>query len=306
MEYTDAQVETLLQLYRRLFPKEEDRGWNEVGVYWDFARSRPWSCLTTDVHAVSSAQIRDFDTARRAWLRSDDPREDGQALACLARTHGCGYSVGVSPWTDSALHVTVTPETTKLIVLVGHDWYPIVPMRGPAEARPPLDYFPLLDSADPQWCAYADGMPYAEDFRRARIGLLFLNLVPDFRPPNVSAEGRFPFGHPTAFGYSHCASGLRTAIKLASTTFCISHVVTWSSNAWGALREHAEDEEMKKLSVTKAAHGGGTDGHSWPLGQHVLRIHPFPHPLPSKRHLLWTPGLFDAYKQTWNRLLNGQ
>src|SRR5262249_58131307 len=46
-------VEELLQVYRRLFPREDGRARSEVAAYWDFARSRQWSCLTTDFHAVT-------------------------------------------------------------------------------------------------------------------------------------------------------------------------------------------------------------------------------------------------------------
>jgi hypothetical protein len=66
MDYTDAQVEELLRVYRRLFPRDAGRGWSEVAAYWDFARSRPWSCLTTDFHTVTPAQISAFDSARPA------------------------------------------------------------------------------------------------------------------------------------------------------------------------------------------------------------------------------------------------
>src|SRR5262249_26153395 len=69
-----------------------------------------------------------FDAARRAWRPSGDPVQDGCRLARLARDHGCGYSVGITRWTDSTLHVTLTPETRKLIVLG--------PRSGPAARRP--------------------------------------------------------------------------------------------------------------------------------------------------------------------------
>jgi hypothetical protein len=302
--YTVEEVERLLQLYRRLFPNTDGGSWDQVAKYWDFGRSRQWSCLTTNFHAVTPDQIRNFDAARRLWCESDNPEEDARALAGLAREHRCGYSVGISPWTDSALHATVTADTKELIVVVGHDWYPIIPKKGEVEARPPMNFFPMLDSAYPQWQGYADGMPKAEDFCRAGIGLLFLNLVPDFRLPNTSADGTFPFKDPSAFGYPHCAKGFREALTLAQTNFRILDVVTWGGPVWKELRCLAADTGAATLAVTEAAERGGAKGFSWPLAQHTMRIHPFPHLAPRRRRLLWKPPeLFEAYRGMWNGFL---
>jgi len=297
--YTDEQVECLLELYRRMFPDAVD---GDPSTYFDFGRSRTWSCLTTDFRALDiAARIRQLDLARRAWRRSGRCEEDGQALARLAHRYQCGYSVGINPWTDSALLFTVTRATKELIVVVGHDWYPVVSSQGYVEARPPLDIFRLLDSHDPRWRKYADGVPTAKQFRRAEIGLLFLNLVPDFRPPGTAAEGRFCFTDP-GFSYWTCAEGLRPALELARKSFRLLHVITWGSPVWKALRRFAPGGDAKTLSITEAAKHGRR-GFDWLLGQETVRIHPFPHPLPSRRHLNWSKGLFDAYRAMWGELV---
>ena len=304
MRYTDEQVECVLQLYRQIF-SNRGAGWRQVAEYWDFGRSRQWSWLTTDFHAVTAGQILTFDAARRNWCRSNRPENDAEALVNLAREHKCGYSLGISPWTDSALQATFTPETTKLIVLVGHDWYPIVPLRGPVEARPPLDSFRLLDSADDVVRAYARGMPSAEDFHRAGIGLLFLNLVPDFRPPNAKSDGTFPFTDRT-FHYDHCAAGIKEALRLAQARFRILRVVTWGNSAWEAFRYGVGDHDSAWLGVKAASAQYGQAGVPWQIDtdQETFSIHPFPHPLPSKQHLNWTSELFAAYSEMWKGCLS--
>jgi hypothetical protein len=305
--YTDEEANSLLERYREIFPKEPKKDWDALARYWDFGRTRRWSCSTTDFHAVSLEQIRALDAARRAWRPAPDasPEQNGEALARLAREHGCGYSIGINRWTDSGLHDTVRPDTRELIALVGHDRYPIVERGGNIDdCRLPLNIHPLLDSPDPRrGGGYAKGIPSAEHFRRAKIGLLYLNLVPDFRPPNTSAEGKFRFEDPDSFGYPHCAKGLREALKVARTSYHICHVVTWSKYVWKALREFAEDKAVKKLRVKEAAKRGEADGFPWLLGEHILRIHPFPHTVPGRQSLNWTTELWEAYRKMWNGFL---
>ncbi len=195
----------------------------------------------------------------------------------------------------------MTPNTKSLIALVGHDWYPIVPKKGPVEARPLLDIFPLLDSADPKWKEYADGLPSAVEFKQASVGLLFLNLVPDFRPPDSPAEKEFPFHAPT-FDYSKCVTGLLAALNSAHQHLPIRSVVTWGSYVWEHLRDKAMDQPTR-LGVTLAARQYGEDGCSLGSGDCQWRVHPFPHPTPSKRHLLWTSDLEAVYRNLWNALL---
>jgi hypothetical protein len=308
-QYTDDQVETLLRLYRKLFPKDTEL-WGEVARYLDFERppKRKWSCVATDFHSVSLKQFHDLDTALQARRPASgaSPEQNGAALADLAQKHGCGYSIGINRWTDSALHDTLRDDTQELIVLIGHDRHPIVEKDGKIKGdRGPLNKYPLLDSTDPRRGAgYGRGLPSAEQFRRARTGLLYLNLVPDYRPPGAKAAGNFPFDDEAAFGYSHCVKGLQAALKLALSTFPrLLHVVTWSRHVWKALREFTEDWAVRPLRVTAAAMRGGTDGFPWLLDGHRLRIHPFPHTVPSYQRPVWTNELWEAYSKMWNGFL---
>lgn len=293
--YTHEQAKDLINIYRRLFPLKSAH-WPTLKAYWDFQRMRPWSCITTNFHEVSFDRLLAFDAARRSWRRSDRHAEDGAALAALASNFDCGYSLGLSPWTDSALHATVTNETRTLVALVGHDWYPIVPKRGPVEARPPLDIFQLIGAEDPQWRRYADGIPTSEAFHRAGVGLLFLNLVPDFRHPDAAAEKEFPF--PPGYGYQDCLSGLLAALESAHAYLPIQKVITWGSPAWEAVRELVVGPGSR-MSVTEAAHTGGGGGFKFRSERYPWRIHAFPHPTPSKRHLLWTAQLMKIYTELW-------
>jgi len=297
--YSFEDASRLLSLYRRLFP-QESKHWGSLGTYWDFPRSRQWSRLTTDFHTVSMEEICSFDAARRAWSPTGEAQEKGKSLSDLASAHGCGYSLGISPWTDSALHATVTPDTKSMVMLVGHDWYPIVPKRGPVEARPPLDIFPLLDSTDPQWSGYADGIPSAEAFRRAGVGLLFLNLVPDFRPPGMTAEKAFPFS--PGFGYPECLSGLLAALNSTQAVFPLLGLITWGSPAWELLRGLL-GKQAAHMGVSEAARFGGRAGFVLNFQAHPWRVHPFPHPTPSKRYLLWTSQLMKNYEEMWSGFL---
>jgi hypothetical protein len=296
--FSDDEASFLLSLYRRLFPRD-GKGWPALADYWDFRRTRPWNCLTTDFHGTTLAQVRDLDARRRAWDATGDAARDGAFLAHLAARAGCGFSLGLGPWTDSALHATVTPTTKSLVVLVGHDGASIVPPRGPAEARPPLEILPLLDAQDP--AGHALGLPTAEAFRRAGVGLLYLNLVPDFRAPGLAPEKDFPFQTP-GFGYAECAAGLLAALESAAALHPVRGVVTWGTRPWEALRGPSQ-ACGGGLGVSQAALRGGRAGFALGEGPHALRVHPFPHPAPGRRHLLWTPALQEAYAVLWTGLL---
>lgn len=298
--YSEGEAQALLGLYQSLFPAGGAH-WKGLKDYWDFSRVRPWSCLTTNFNDVTMDQVLALDGARRRWRPSGDLQKQGEDLSAMASTSGCGFSLGISPWTDSVLHSTVTQDTTSLVALIGHDWYPIVPKRGPIEARPPLDIFRLLDSTDPRWKGYADGLPSVEEFKQAGVGLLFLNLVPDFRPPNTSSEGAFPF-HATTFDYSACVTGLLTTLESAHDHLPIRGVVTWGKPAWEALRDFIKDHEVC-FGVSEAARLHGENGLAWASSKQPGRIHPFPHPTPGKRHLLWPQELEAGYRRMWQTLL---
>jgi hypothetical protein len=301
--YKDQEVANLFGVYRRLFPNTDSATWGQLAGYWDFSRSRAWSCLTTNFHAVTLAQICAFDAARREWCKNGDPQQDGQALDKLARTHRCGFSLGINPWTDRLLHQTITKATRKLIVLVAHDWYPIVISHKKTNvsevwALPPLDPYLLLDAPDSQWRMYTDGMPKGEDFCRHEVGLLFLNLVPDFRPPAAAAHGRFPFPDATTFDYPKCVDGLVAALESAQDAIPIRDVVTWGGHAWRHLSRSGRCPAAGRGLMAAASSAG--EGFTWQPREHTWQLHPFPHPCFQSN---WKKELKDTYRKMWARLL---
>ena len=100
---------------------------------------------------------------------------DHTAIAiCQITKQRVGTSIGISPWTDYWLRHTFDRNKTKnLIVLLAHDWYPIVDKNGIWSINSPL-------FVDVPYGRYAKAFEPATRSRKY-TALLFLNLVPDLR-----------------------------------------------------------------------------------------------------------------------------
>jgi hypothetical protein len=114
--------------------------------------------------------------------------------------------------------------------------------------------------------------------------------------------GAFPFADSAAFGYPECVNGLLAALESAHAAYPIPGVVTWGVPAWKHLRD--SDRRIPKQGIIAAALSGGAQGFAWQPRKHLWRIHPFPHILPSKRHLNWKSPLMDAYRGMWTTFLS--
>jgi hypothetical protein len=222
--YTHDDVKLIQDAYRHVFG---DVG-PELRRYWDLDRKREWACLTSDFHHATFDQ---YEAASRLALEVEaavhDPEQRGIALRDVTRKTGVGLSIGVCPWTDHGLFQTYRQNSDKgrLTIVLGHDWYPIVPQRA---SRPhPLDA--------PLW-RYAGLRGLTKYIRAGAVPvaimentemLLFLNFKPDFRPPNVPVKGRF---NP----YDRCTEGFSSLVEAVSRQFKVQ-VISWGADVWNLL-----------------------------------------------------------------------
>lgn len=213
----------------------------ELRQYWDLDRRREWGCLTSDFHQSTFEQ---YEAASRLALEVEeaehDPVQRGAALRDVTRTTGVGLSIGVCPWTDHGLFQTYRRNRHKgrLTIVVGHDWYPIVPQRA---ARPhPVDV--------PLW-RYAGLRGLTKYIQVGAVPtaimdndelLLFVNFKPDFRPPNVPVKGPFD-------PYDRCAEGFSALVAAASREFQV-RVISWGADVWKLLARQV-DGMRKPLGV---------------------------------------------------------
>lgn len=216
--YTQHQVDTILNAYRSLFPTID----GPLAAYMDTNRTREWSYLTTNFHGARYEQFHDLHCRTRQIDEMGlGAQQKANALRAASVDCGVGFSIGFCPWTDDLLYRTYSPEKDHLTILVGHDWYPIVP-PGRVRSDSPLfcgDTFhdvPRYHPAAPP--AVLDNTTVA----------LFLNLYPDYRRPNANKTGSLK-------AFEQCMPGLDAVIASVSRQFKTIQLVSWGADQWAAL-----------------------------------------------------------------------
>lgn len=224
--YTPDQFKLIGDAYRHIFGAIGP----DLRAYWDLDRKRPWGCLTTDFERATYGQ---HEEATRRALEIErtvfDPLLRGRALRDVTRQTGVGLSLGVCPWTDHGLFRTYARNQHKrrLTIILGHDWYPIVPER--EYKMHPVDAPLRRDDGLHGMKAYINrGAVPAAIMDESEL-LLFLNFHADFRPPNTPVEGPF---NP----YSRSAEGFGAVIQAVTREFEVQ-VISWSGPVWEALSE---------------------------------------------------------------------
>lgn len=239
--YTPSQVDDVLQAYHRLFPRMTPA----LRAYWDHARERPWSCITTD---FKSASYEQFEQLHRSAVDIDarglTAPEEGAALAAAAREAGVGYSLGICPWTDNGLLETYSTDKTCLVIIVAHDWYPIVPVKEHPVGTPllveGLHYTPKYWKGGPQ-----------DVFSPSSV-LLFLNLYPDYRHPGDTRTGRI------ATDYSLWLQGFMEAVDMAASTYDEVALISWGAPVWETLRSRVDVAHQHRGIMLQAEEASGT------------------------------------------------
>jgi hypothetical protein len=243
--YDRSQVETILEAYRTLFPNTG----GELARYWDTGRKREWSYVTTDFHSATYDKFEDLQarTIKIDETKSLGTAEKGDALRKASREVGVGFSLGVCPWTDNLLHETYASGKDRLIILLGHDWYPIVPINRPNSDRPlaveGLHHVPKYMPAVPDLV-----------FTKESPVVLFLNLYPDYRPPGTTTTGSLPKG---AYCYEDCLLGLDAVIASVKPRYRSIDLISWGANTWGPLSERVTDEGKQKGIMNQALKQSG-------------------------------------------------
>lgn len=219
--YSVDEVAHILRAYQSIFPTITA----ELADYWGLQRKRPWSCVTTDFHAATFEKLQALhEQALEIDRRGLSEQARGNALRDAALSTGVGYSIGISPWTDNLLARTYADEKDSVVILLGHDWYPIV--TGERSSGTPLMSWDSLHEVERYW----PGAPQAV-LDGTEVGL-FVNLYPDYRPP-----GDPKCGNLSKYGYSYeaCLLGLDALVSAACRRFRKVQVISWGSNVWSAL-----------------------------------------------------------------------
>ncbi|MCG5078798.1 uracil-DNA glycosylase family protein [Paraburkholderia tagetis] len=234
--YNQNEVDQILECYRNLFPEGEITP--ALAAYWDFGRRRVWSDITTNFHTARYTTLLDLHS--RSCEIVEHPltaEEKGETLRNIARDLQVGFSLGVCPWTDNLLLNTFDPLKPKkdLVVIVGHDWYPI--------GAGVLPESPLYDQGLHHTPKYRRWCPESF-FRQVKNDpvIFFMNLYPDFRPPEAKKTGPLPRD---SYSYTACMEGLREVLGVLKPKFDRTSIISWGKPAWEAISPLIDDGPIR-------------------------------------------------------------
>ena len=266
--YKRDEVAHLADAYRHVFGPITPA----LREYWDLDRKREWGCLTTD---FETATFEQYEEASRRSMEVEktraDPVERGRALLKVTNDTGVGLSLGVCPWTDHGLYLTYeqNKHKSRATIILGHDWYPIVPLRSkkPHPVDVPLWRYDGLHGT--RRYINIGAVPKAI-YEKSEL-LVFLNLKPDFRPPNTPSTGNF---NP----YPRCVEGLDAVVDGIRRNYDVQ-LISYGAPVWELLRGRVEGLS-KPLGIL--SHSASERGHGRPLelrtGIHTIRYLPLAHP----------------------------
>ena len=238
--YGAVEVDRIRTAYREIFPKLTD----DLPTYWDLggSRKRDWSFLTTNFHEVGYERMlalhADVDALQSQYVsdRKTTSHDDLEglckktaiALRDLTKKHQSGLSIGVCPWTDHGLLQTYSPEKQRVTLVVGHDWYPVIPLKlHPLDS--PLCVSGLHALEEKQTMRYVEGAP--RSIYDGSSVYLFVNLVPDYRPPGADLVGKWT-------EYGQWRPGFIALVRALAERFDSVQMISWGSQVWSVLRKH--------------------------------------------------------------------
>lgn len=131
----------------------------------------------------------------------------------------------MSPWTDQALFHTYSPQKDCITIVVGHDWYPIVPAVPHARDRPLISQG-LHDGAVSH---YWKGVPASLLREDPEHVMLFLNLYPDYRQPADPKTGKIKGS------YAPWLAGFEAVVDAVSCTYRQVRIISWGTLTWDML-----------------------------------------------------------------------
>ncbi|MCU9954393.1 hypothetical protein OEJ37_13625 [Burkholderia sp. BKH01] len=234
----EATVDRILRAYCHLFPEITP----ELNSYWNFARTPRHGLLPFLTSNFLEAHYGQYLSLHRhiEGMRQDlSLQERAAELMDASRRAGVGLSIGLSPWTDDALLDTWDASKREAVIVLGHDWYPIVSLKKDGRLHDPdspLWRYGSLHEAPPR---YRVGIPPAVLSKTPVV--LFLNLVPDFRPVGAKTTG-------TLRGYDDWLCGFDAVLRSVCRVYERVSIVSWGANTWNAVKPKL-DARFKRQSI---------------------------------------------------------
>lgn len=278
--YEHWEAQRIIEAYREIFPNITP----QLSRYWDFGRTRPWGYLTSNFHRGTLGEYEALSVAAERLegeARNLSAAELAVRMIALCRTHGLGFSFGIGPWTDHALYRTYARTSgRRLVIIVGHDWYPIVPKR---TGEPhPLNWPMRQDGLHrmPEVLPGREKLYYAavtEPLLSGELGtLLFVNIFPDYRAPEERTTGK------VRAGYAGCLEGFEALLAATRPHYSPDDVtiMSWGMMPWELLKQRTLVRRPGTImEITEQLAGEILELRT---GGHAYRYLPVAHPSESR------------------------
>jgi hypothetical protein len=243
--YSREQVDRIQSAYRALFPRLTPG----LSSYWNFERKNRHGLLpylTTNFLEARYEQYEQLSERAGAieMQCASDAHERAARLLEASEHERIGFSIGLSPWTDCSLERTWSADKEQLLIILAHDWYPITVQRG--NTPHPVDV-PLrpcgLESDVNGTPKYHYATPPAVLERKPVV--LFMNLVPDYRPPGSKPTGKLR-------GYEDWIIGFDAVLHSVAQRYTGIKIISWGSHTWRAMASRVR-EPVRQLGIMKLA-----------------------------------------------------
>ncbi|MEA5115673.1 MAG: hypothetical protein VB050_16775 [Geobacteraceae bacterium] len=274
--YNDYQINNILTAYNKIFPKIE-----MLNDYFDLdmkpKQDREWSCLTTDFNRINVETINQFESeiSKLEKYANIDAVTLGEKYRDLAKkfsaqmNYKVGFSLGISTWTDYLLERTFDNKKKNILIILGHDWYPII-SSSPKKRKDDLkEKHPIFCNSIKSQKKYNRAIP--QTLFEKNI-CLFMNLCPDFRPPGNNAKGTFL----SKKQYNVFADGFDNLCGAIDNKYEIVGIISWGNAVWQALQNKAGAKDLGNIGIMKTVKDH--QGQPFKFGQTCLPYYPFAHP----------------------------
>jgi hypothetical protein len=227
--YTQEDFESIQECYRYVFPEINE----QLERLWYPPSNYDWLCLTSRFDG-SGPDYKCFESLGNDLMRvnrNQPPAVVGPLLAGLARKHRVGYSIGLNPWADFLFLQREKIIPKEIIIIVAHNWYPLVTSTGECPDPP-------LNRRDPSATMNGRYAFVFEPFKERGNPLLmfFTNIFPHFLEAGkktnagLSVEERNFIG-----GNQGMKNGLTLTLEAISPLIKIRGIVALGTPVWNVL-----------------------------------------------------------------------
>lgn len=241
IHYSVEDVDFILEAYKYIFRGIDKK--TDLLEFFDIfnQRKKTWSFLTSNFLVNEYSDYKTFhDNFYNKWDSLDKFIENGKnqldsyeiiskKIKFLGGSKIVGTSIGLNPKTDDLLLRTFKNGKKDIIIIMAHDYHPIVTKDQNEKINDPFENSPLVGCSMFENSA-SQYEKYGKLFEKCNIEeipiILYFNLYPFYREPNSSATGKFNL----ECSYEECVNSYIKLFQLIlENGFYIKGIITWGT-----------------------------------------------------------------------------